>query len=318
MSDFLDVFVEEVKKTGRLVFYAKVLQDDKILGSWTRFSSLVGNGLSAFNGMTRMESFSLSKSVTAIGAGIAIDEGLITLDERVADSFPEWTWDVTDPEVLAITVEDLLKMASGMAVPIFFRDSEERRRVKDWGRYIYTNGEYGSRRGQDFVYNNVNPYLISCLIEKKYGANLLEYLRYRLLEPLDIANPDMTQCPMGHTIAANGMDINCGELLRFGHMVLNGGVYNGKRLVSESFVKAAISPQIKTEAVPMWPSPQEKLDYGYYFWVDSANQCSYMMGSLGQLVLILPEKNAVVSVQSMEPDTAAVADLVWEKIVKRL
>ena len=315
---FLDGYVEGAKKAGLLACYAQVLQDGKVLDAWSRFAAANSDGLSAFSGMSRMESFSLSKSVTAIGAGIAIDEGLISLDERVADSFPEWTWDVKDPEILAITVEDLLKMASGMKTGLFFRDSAERRREKDWGRYIYTHGDFSLKRGEDFVYNNANTYLISCLIEKKYGANMLEYLRYRLLEPLDIANPDMTQCPMGHTVAANGMDINCGELLRFGQMILGGGVYDGKRLVSESFVKAAVSPQIRTNTPPMWPSAQDKLDYGYFFWVDRANNCAYMMGVLGQLVLILPDKNAVVAVQSMEPDTTAVAKLLWETIVKRL
>lgn len=318
MAEFLDDFTCELGKSGLLGMYAQVLQDGKLLGAWSRFGGDAASKVSAYTGLSRLESYSISKSVAAIGAGIAIEEGLISLDEKIAPSLPEWTYDVSDPEILDITVRDLLTMASGMSTALFFRDSEERRRERDWGRYVYEHGQFGLRRSKDFLYSNVNPYLLGCLIERKYGANLLEYMRYRLFEPLDIRNPCMTQCPMGHTIVSNGLEINCQELIHFGQMLLDGGTFRGKRIVSEEFVKAALSPQIQTGDAPFWPSESEKLDYGFYFWIDSANHCSYAMGSFGQLLLILPDKNAVVAIQSLEYDTKGIAELVWKTIVSKL
>lgn len=318
MNGFLGDFNKKTKEANLTVVYAQVYQDGEIKDTWSRFQVQQSDGMSAFKGISRMESYSTAKSFASIGVGIAIDENIINLDEKIADSFPELTYDITNEDVLNITVEDLLKMASGMSVPMFFRDSEERRNEKDWARHIYKYGKFGLNRGKDFLYNNANTYLLGCLIEKKTGQNLLEYMRYRMFEPLDIKNPDMTRCPMGHTVAANGLDINCEEMTRFGIMLLNGGVFNGKRIVSENYVKAALAPQIHTEKKSYWPTSSESLDYGYQFWVDSGNHCSYAWGILGQFCIILPEKNAVVTVQALEKDEDALGKLIWKYIVEKL
>lgn len=318
MSRILKDFVSKTQELNLTLLYAQVYQDGKELDFWSRFQVDSADGMSAFKGLSRVNSYSMAKSFTGVGIGIAIDEGLISLDEKIADSFPELTYDISDKEVLDITVEDMLKMASGMSKAMFFRDSDERRTVKDWPRYIYSHGEFGLKRGEQFLYNNVNPYLLGCLVERKYGANLLEYMRYRLFEPLGIGNPDMTQCPMGHTIAANGLAINCDEMSRFGLMLLNKGVYREKRIVSEKFINAALMPQIKTNSEPFWPSDGRNLDYGYQFWVDTVNNCSYAWGILGQFCMVLPDKNAVVTVQSLDLNNKALGTLIWNEIVKRL
>ena len=92
-------------------------------------------------------------------------------------------------------------------------------------------------RDQPFLYNNANPYILGCLIEKKCGQNMREYLRYRLFEPIGIHNVEWTSCPMGHTIAANALQLNIDEVGRFGQLLVNGGVFNGKRILSEEYVK---------------------------------------------------------------------------------
>lgn len=318
MAYFLEDFVKAVREENLVVNYAEVWQDGSQVDFWSRFQKAGSDGMSAFKGVSRQESYSLSKSFTSIGIGIALDEGLLSLDERLADSFPELTDVIQEPEVLAVTVEDLLRMASGMSKPMFFRDSDERRQVKDWFRYIYETEEWDLRRGRDFLYNNVNPYLLGCLLERKTGQNLLEYMRHRLFEPLDIGNPDMTQCPMGHTVAANGLDINCHELTRFGQMLLNKGEFNGHRIVSADYVEKALSPQIRTGKKSFWPSDDEYLDYGYQFWVDQANHCSFAWGILGQFCLILPERKAVVSVQSLDAENDRIGELLWKYIVEKL
>lgn len=318
MERFLEEFTARAREKNLTTIYAQVCQNGEIKDTWSRFQVNGNDGMSAFKGISRMESYSMAKSFAGIGVGIAVDEGLIRLDEKVAESFPELTYDISDPDILDVTVEDMLKMASGMSVPMFFRDSEERAKEKDWPRYIYSHGQYGLKRGEDFLYNNVNPYLLGCLIEKKSGQNLLEYLRYRLFEPLKIHNPNMTSCPMGHTVAANGLDINCEELTRFGTMLLQGGEFNGKRIVSKEYVEAALAPQIATGKKTYWPSADESQDYGYQFWVDAANHCSYAWGILGQFCMILPEKQAVVTVQSMEKNEAELGKLIWSSIVEHL
>ena len=318
MANILDQFVSDCQRENLLILYAQVRQGGAVIGQWSRFGKGSGNGLSAFSGVSRMESYSLTKSFSSVGIGIAIDEGLISLDEKVADSFKDYTYAINDPRVLDVTVEDMLKMASGLSNPLFFRDSPERATVKDWIKHFFDHGDFSKTRGKDFLYSNFNPYMLGCLVEIKTGRNLLEYMRYRLFEPLGIGNPDMTMCPMGHTVAANGMAINVDELGRFGQMVLQQGLYNGKRVVSSEFIKAATSAQIATK-VPDYTDPNEgTLDYGYQFWVDSAHRCSFLFGVFGQFCVISPEKDAVISVLALEERDARIGKYIWEDILFRL
>ena len=74
--------------------------------------------------------------------------------------------------------------------------------------------------------------MLGRLIEKKSGQNLLEYLRYRLFEPLEFHNPEWLHCPMGHTVAANSLMINVDEMGNLGQMLCNGGVYKNLGTVS--------------------------------------------------------------------------------------
>jgi len=128
MAKFLSKFMEEVEENNVLVLYAQVYKDGKMLDLYSRFGKIT-TGLSAFSGVSRVESYSAAKSFSAAGVGIAIDEGLISLEEKVADSYPELTYDINNPYALDITVEDMLKMSSGLADPLFFRDSPERATV---------------------------------------------------------------------------------------------------------------------------------------------------------------------------------------------
>lgn len=317
MASFLTDFMQKAEENHLLVLYCQVHKDGCMMDRTTRFGK-INTGLTAFAGVSRMESYSTAKSFSAAGVGIALDEGLISLDERVADSFPELTYDVINSYALETTVEDMLTMSSGLSHPLFFRDSPERASVRDWPRYFYERGDFVYESGTKFLYSNFNTYMLGCLVERKAGVNLLDYMRFRLFEPLGIGNPDMTTCPHKHTVAANGLSINVDEMNRFGVMLLNKGVYNGKRVLSEKFVNAALSPKIATEVKGFWPSSKQTLDYGYQFWVDSPNQCGFLYGILGQFCLILSEKNAVVTVQALEENDRLLGSLIWEHIVEKL
>ncbi|MBU5583694.1 serine hydrolase, partial [Enterococcus sp. S181_ASV_20] len=78
------------------------------IDEWTRFP-----------GKPRFEAYSISKTFAAAGVGIAIKEGLITLDDRIVDSFPEESYDIINENALKITVRDLLTMTSGVSCLLY-------------------------------------------------------------------------------------------------------------------------------------------------------------------------------------------------------
>lgn len=306
MKSLVNTFINNIESERLNVLYVQIRQDGEVKEYWSKFSK-----------MSRLESYSTSKSFCAVGIGIAIDEGIISLDEKVSKSFPEYTYNITNPNALDITVKDMLAMSSGLKDPLFFRDDALRATTRDWVEHFYQVGDFIRKPGEKFLYCNFNTYMLGCLVEKKTGMNLHEYMRYRLFEPLGIGNPDMTICPMGHTVGANGMAINVDELGRFGQMLLNKGEFEGKRIVSSKFVEDMVTPHISTDkALPS--NPDRNYDYGYQIWIDKENKCFNLWGIFGQYCIVIPHKDAVVTVVSLEENDSAVEKRVWEDLVLQL
>ena len=310
--ELIKKFMEDIKKKDFYILAAQIRKDGKVADEWTRFAA-----------KPRFETYSIAKTFVGVGVGIAIEEGLITLEEKVINSFPEASYDIINDNAINITVRDLLTMTSGLSETMLWRDGYERKHEHDWIRFFYKNGKFDNKPGTTFLYNNVNSYILGCLIEKKSGQNLREFLRYRLFEPIGIHNVEWTSCPMGHTIAANALQINVDELGQFGQLIANGGEYNGKRIVSEDYIKKMTTSYYETGEYIPGKTPT-KAGYGYQIWIDKENQAVYMWGIFGQYCVVIPKKNIVITILSLEQtdggsngnyETSPLRKIIWEDIV---
>ena len=315
MADHFERFLENARREGFFLLEAQLRQNGEVTGHWSRFPA-----------RPRFEVYSVSKTFAGIAAGIAMDEGLIRMEERLCDSFPEEAALASGPLAREITVRHLLTMTSGMGKSILWRDGWERRHARDWVRFFYENGQFAYPPGTRFLYNNANTYMLGCLIEKKSGQNLREFLRYRLFEPLEIGNPEWIDCPMGHTVAANGLVLNADELGRFGQLIADGGVWNGRRLVSERFVRDMLTPGAATDSlVP--GEPPHPAHYGYQIWLDTERRAGFLWGIFGQYCVILPEQNTVITVIALQQDDGGsngnygispLRERIWKDLVEAL
>lgn len=315
MTGLVKGFLKKTEEKKLYVSAAQIRKEGQVIDEWTRFP-----------GKPRFEAYSISKTFAAAGVGIAIKENLITLDDRIVDSFPEESYDLTNENALKITVRDLLTMTSGVSERMLRRAGYERNHEQDWVRYFFKHAPFLNEPGTTFLYNNANAYILGCLIEKKSGQNLREYLRYRLFEPLEIHNVEWTSCPMGHTIAANALQLSVDEVGNFGQLLLNKGVYKGKRILPEAFIDDMLVPHYEsTEFVPN--DPPVKAGYGYQIWIDEANDLVFMWGILGQYCILIPKKNVVISVLSLEPTDemrhelyplSPLRQIIWEELVMKV
>jgi CubicO group peptidase (beta-lactamase class C family) len=295
MKYLLDKFLKEVNNENMVINYVQVHQGDKVIADYQRLES-----------KTRLNAWSVSKGFVSIAAGIAIEEGLITLDEKLCDSFSEYLPQSPCDNLLNLTVRHLLTMTTGLEDALFFMDDCQRYVTTDWIAYFFKQ-QFGKKHGEQFLYCNFNTYMLSCLIEKKAGANLLEYLRYRLFEPLEIYSPDWTLCPKGHVHAASGLYLTIDELVNYGKMLLEKGLFKGKRIVSQSYIEEATKNQLGFEY---------KNGYGYHFIINPDRVSFRSDGKFGQYVIVMPEKEAVIAVQSLESKN--VFPVVWEHIAQKL
>lgn len=148
-------------------------------------------------------------------------------------------------------------------------------------------------------------------------------MRYRLFEAIGIHNVEWTSCPMGHTTAANSLKINVDEVGQFGQLIANGGEYNGKRIISQDYIKQMTTWHYETgEYVPS--KTPTKAGYGYQIWIDKENQAVYMWGIFGQYCVIIPKKNIVNTTLSLEATdggsnvdykASPLKKLIWEDLV---
>lgn len=295
MSELLKEFLDILDEKRKVVNYIKVVQNGETVAEYSRLLT-----------KTRFNIMSASKSFVGVAAGIAMDEGLLSLDDKMCDCFPEYVPDDANENLLAVTARDLITMTAGNDEALFFNDDPERYTTYDWIEYFFRQ-KFTHKPGERFLYSNFNTYMLSCMIEKKTGENLCRWLTPRLFEPLGIRYPDWTSCPTGHCHAANGLYLTVDEFARFGDMLLHNGVYGGKQLVSADFLKEASRIHVDTG---------DGRRYGYQFWIHPKGHAWWASGRLGHHCIILPEKNAVVT--TMGCDSDGFFEETWKLIAKKL
>ncbi len=172
-----------------------------------------------------------AKSFTSIIAAAAVQDGLITLDERVADTITEWQG---DPRRSQITVRQLLAQTSGLATRgDTGRLPGYRASIRTRARHVPgTAFMYGPRHFQAF-----GEFMRRKLDAAGLDATPAHYLVRRVLDPLGI-ELDSWAAIDGMPVMSEGVEITPVNWARFGHFVLNDGVVNGINLVDREAMTA--------------------------------------------------------------------------------
>lgn len=217
--------------------------------------------------------FSACKSVVSLAVGLLSDDGELSVHDAVADFFDESGSTALRRKLKGMTVEDLLTMRSG----VLFTEAEALTE-QDWVRRFF-GASFKSEPGTEFAYNSLNTYILAAIVCRKTGKSLTEFLRERLFEPMGITGVHWEVCPKGIEKGGWGLYIRPEDLAKLGQLVLDGGVWNGQRLISEEYIHAAVS----AHAVP--PAEMGDFNYGYQIWVGRHENTFLFNGMLGQNVL---------------------------------
>lgn len=289
----LTEFLQKMKEKDVVLHYVQVWHGEELLEEYSRLEQ-----------KTRLNVYSVAKSVTSLGIGIAMQEKFLTAEDKLLDFFPEYRHQDIHPNIKKITVHDLLTMNCGLSGKLFFSDDPKRYQEHDWVDYFFHN-DFGFEPGTHFEYCNFNTYMLSCMIEKLTGQTLLEYMKPRFFEPLGIGNADWLTCPMGHSAAANGLMLTIDEMSAIGRLLLQKGKWQGTQLVPEWYIGEATKNQIKKD-VP-------KCGYGYQFWINPDYQSYRADGKYGQYIIVVPEQELVVTLQAL--DSKKFFRDVWDELV---
>ena len=229
-------------------------------------------------------SHSMSKSITGMAVGLLYDDGLLDLGRRVTDIFPEVKY--SDKRFADITVHMLLCMTAGVSFNEAGAVTET-----EW-----TNAFFGSSLkfapGTKFAYNSMNSYILARIVERLSGSRFIDYVDTRIFSPLGIDNYLWEKGPEGIEKGGWGLYMSAESWAKVGQMILDKGVFEGKRILSEEWVELSV----KTHAIP--PKSTGDFNYGYQLWVGRENNEILFNGMLGQNVWICPHNRIVAVVFS--------------------
>ena len=281
-----------------------------------------------WDGQGRTNVQSTAKSVTALAVGMAIEEGVLSLSDKPVDFFRDSLEPGYDPLVEELTIENILKMSCGHDRKMNIMPSFKRDYIKDWVSHAM-NLPFSSHPGEVFHYDNSGPYLISAMLSKRTGETLVNWLKPRLFDKLEIPNPQWFQCPAGYTAASGSLFLSPDEIGKIGQLYLNEGTWEGEHLVSADWIKKVTSRQIET-GLPADPPINHPLaetsfcgkdaasGYGYFVWMCADGKSYRSHGNLNQNFIVIPEKNAVVVTTANENKGQKILDIVWDEIVPQL
>lgn len=252
--------------------------------------------------------YSLSKSFTATAIGLAIAEGLLTLQDRVIDYFPDERPARVSKDLAAMRIHHLLSMNTGHVEDTTFRIA--RQTSGNWAA-AFLSCPVKEAPGTHFLYNTGATYMLSAILQQVAGCTLLEYLEPRLLAPLGIWGATWESCPRGINVGGWGLSLRTEDIARFGQLYLQDGVWEGRPVLPPGWVATASAKHSDNGSSPASDWEQ---GYGYQFW-----RCRHNAyrgdGAMGQFCVILPEQDAVLAMTGGLVEMQPVLDLVWEHLL---
>lgn len=269
----------------------KNLADNKNIGLHGlllfRRGKIFAKGFAApYNEDYRHISHSMCKSVTSMAIGIAVDEGLIQLDEKLVDILPEYVGLLTSKNIKEITIDNLLTMSTGIKFNELSTVFEE-----NWIKG-YFDSDTSFVPGKNYEYNSLNTYMLSVVIKVKSGLGLLEYLQPRLFDPLGINDITWETCPKGYEKGGWGMKLNMYDMIKLGQLYLQKGRWlikgTYREIVSPRWVELSSNKRIDQTADNL------ATGYGYQIW-DLEGGTYIFNGMLGQNVIVVPSRDMVIA-----------------------
>ncbi len=252
-----NAFVNDIEKNGWNVFGTEVYENGRLIHAW-------GDTQDGIHDI-----YSATKSVLSIAFGILYDKGLIGLDDPILKYINE----PAKPGWEKVTIRRLLTMS---LLDLPFRPEGD-----NWIRYSLNCDVNIEECG--FNYSNICTYLVGVALANILCSDLGKFIENEILAPLNIIDYEYMRSPEGYFYGASGMKLSVHDLSKFGLLLMNNGIYEGKRIISDEYVKLATSVQLMNR----------EGGYGFYFW--KYRDGYSINGKWKQKCYVLPAQGIIVT-----------------------
>lgn len=250
--------------------------------------------------------FSVTKSLTSLLCGIAVDEGYIkSVNDPVTEYIPELAKYNSTYKKLKIV--HLLNMQAGfkfdenyslrLSNALTIYQICQLRYGKDLTK-VFRHMKFSSEPGTKYEYNSAVPALLSLIIERATHQSYAHYMSEKVWKPLGMqynAWITLDSRKHHHAHGSTGLGTNVYDLAKIGRLYLNKGIWNGHRIVSEEWIKNSLVPTTENEGYHYnW--------YHQYYDDKPDNGTFYALGIGRQFLYINPKKNAIIVLVTNFPE----------------
>lgn len=264
-----------------------IMKDGRIVSEFYRNNS---------DAATRFIGWSMTKSITSVLIGCALAEGRIaSLDTAISDYLPE----LRGGGYEGVTIRQVMQMRSGVdyeerydfANPGTAASNHIAALVRNTARFTDVARTLPRLHppGEVFQYKTIDTAVLGWLVERATQGSVAAYTEHCLWEPLG-AEADayyiMDGAPgVGREFSGAGFNATLRDFARFGQMVLDGGVADGRRIVSEEWIRASTQPSGGED--------EGRGGYGLQWWTFPNTNAFAAIGLQGQYIYIDPDTRTV-------------------------
>ena len=281
-SEDILAFVEALEKSQTEMHGLMIMRRGKVAaeGWWSPFAPGIRHGLQSH-----------TKTYAATGVGIAYTEGLLKLDERVIDIFPEYAPENPSENLKLLTVRDVLCMGCGM---------ETMPRPSAYWIRDFLATPVVHKPGTAYMYNSTGSSLLCAIVERKTGRKFHEYLTEKLFNKIGVIEENIRwyNMPDGTAMGGGGMFATTEDNLRLMKLYADGGVWEGERILAEDYVKLATTNQndSATEAIGNPKATDNHLGYGFQIWMCKPEGVYRADGAMGQFTIVCPKQDLIIAI----------------------
>ncbi|UCG26716.1 MAG: serine hydrolase [Bacteroidales bacterium] len=243
---------------------------------------------------------SVTKSVTSVLTGIAVNKGFVTdMNDQIVKYLPQYA-DILTGIKAGITLKHLITMSAGLA----------------WDETTYPYGDINNdvtrlfisadpirfvlekplltTPGTTFFYNSGATNVLAEIIEETTGKDLGTFAGEFLFNPLGIENFNWEKFNSGDFFASGGLWLNPRDLAKIGFLFINDGAWNGQQIISQNWITESQQASISTPTMSFAGS------YGYQWWIREFNtnnrtfHCFFAAGWGEQLLFVFPQHNMLI------------------------
>lgn len=259
--------------------------------------------------------YSQTKSLVAVAIGLLEEDGLLKLDDKIHTYFPDKIDRQLPPYLEQLTIRQMLTMQTAGTTLFWFRFPE----AEDRTAWYFQHNLGDHPGGMQFYYDSNGSQVLSALVERLSGKSLFDFLNERIFRHLDtFKTASVLKTRNDDSFGDSAMICTLRDMASFGRFVMNYGLWEGKRLMNEAYLRTATSRLVDNDRTGFDCALSQ--GYGYQIWRVPGGFAFNGMGA--QLTLCLPEQDLIFSCTSDNQGFPAAKDLIlsafYELIVENM